>query len=274
MAANYAACFHMEKQAAACGVMTQDFPLVIAHRGASAEAPENTLKAFEVARMQGVQMIELDVRRSSDGVLVLFHDATTERWNGRPQVIQATSWSELQRVQIGGEPIARLDEVCSWARAWGGMLNIEIKQCGIEHEVGAVVAASQLEAQVVVSSFDDRALLGMRRVAPALRRGVLMARRKQVGRRPPAHGWPLRALRYTGAYSWHPHYSMVGLPLLTRLLHGRGYKVYVWTVDDVAVMNRLIRVGVDGIITNRPAVLRDLLAERRRLQMPAPGSEA
>ena len=87
--------------------------LVIAHRGASAYAPENTMPAFELAVRQGADMLELDVLRSADGALVVFHDDTTERWDGRRRLAAGCTLAELRQLDIGGERVATLAEVCA-----------------------------------------------------------------------------------------------------------------------------------------------------------------
>src|SRR5258705_1052837 len=89
---------------------------VIAHRGASAYAPENTLPAFELAARQGADMIELDVQRSADGVLVIFHDDTTERWDGRARLASACTLAELLALDIGGAEVAPLAETFGFSR--------------------------------------------------------------------------------------------------------------------------------------------------------------
>src|SRR6185436_9208589 len=97
--------------------------LVIAHRGASAYAPENTMPAFELALRHGADMLELDVQRSADGALVVYHDETTERWNGRKRRAIDCSLAELRALDIGGARIATLAEVCAFAREHGARLN-------------------------------------------------------------------------------------------------------------------------------------------------------
>src|SRR5688500_15264140 len=97
--------------------------LVIAHRGASAYAPENTMPAFELAVRQGADMLELDVQRSADGALVIFHDETTERWDGRQRLAGDCSLAELQALDIGGAKVATLAEVCAFARERDMRLN-------------------------------------------------------------------------------------------------------------------------------------------------------
>ena len=234
-------------------------PLVIAHRGASANAPENTMAAFELARVEGADMIELDVRPTADGALAGFHDETTERWSGRPDPVARLTWAELSRLRIGGEPVPALDEVCRWAREAGMRLNVELKAGGIEAAVAAILRRYELVDHVIVSSFYPAVLFALRDVAPELRRGVLMgvpSSRPDVRIR---EARPLRWLRRVEAVAWHPAWQ---LPFLRRILpriRRLGYQVNVWTVDDPAMMRRLIVLGVDGIISNYPARLRAIV---------------
>src|SRR5829696_6005747 len=119
--------------------------LVIAHRGASAYAPENTMPAFELAVRQGADLIELDVQRSADGVLVVFHDDTTERWDGRRRLAAACSLAELRALDIGGERVATLAETCAFAREHGLRMNVELKGAGFSADVGQMLRAERVE---------------------------------------------------------------------------------------------------------------------------------
>ncbi len=118
---------------------------IIAHRGASADAPENTMPAFKLALEQGAQMLEFDVRPTRDGAVVVFHDDTTERWNGRPDVVSRLTWDELRAVTIDGEPVALFEGVCEWAATTGMLLNVELKVRGIEASVGLVPTIEEVD---------------------------------------------------------------------------------------------------------------------------------
>src|SRR5919201_3278611 len=132
--------------------------LVIAHRGASAYAPENTMPAFELAVQQGADMLELDVQRSADNALVIFHDDTTERWDGRRRLASSCTLAELQALDIGGARIATLAEVCAFARERGVRLNVEIKGLGIGAAVARMLREQRVEELVLISSFEAGAL--------------------------------------------------------------------------------------------------------------------
>ncbi|HMQ31750.1 MAG TPA: glycerophosphodiester phosphodiesterase [Chloroflexaceae bacterium] len=228
--------------------------LIIAHRGASAYAPENTMAAFELARRQGADMIELDVQPTADGRLAVFHDDTTERWDGRPRPVAACSLAELGRLDIGGERVPALEEALAFAAETGIALNVELKAAGTATRCAALVREHGVVERVIVSSFLAVALQELRVAAPEVRRAYLMGtdtRRPDVRAR---ELWPFLALQAVGAAAWHPYHD---LPLLDRVIplaRRAGYQVNVWTVDDPARMRGLAAIGATGIITNRPDV--------------------
>jgi glycerophosphoryl diester phosphodiesterase len=233
--------------------------LVIAHRGASAYAPENTLAAFELAHKQGADMIEFDVQRSSDGVLVVFHDDTTERWNGQKRLMQEYSWHDLQKISIGGERIPTLAEVCQMARTQNMRMNVELKHAGIGADVARVLQAEQVESLALISSFEPQALHEVALACPSVPRGYLMGSntlRPSVRFR---ESWPFRALQQTQAQAWHPTYAIPFALRVVPRVRQAGYAVNVWTVNNPTMMQRLIDLQVDGIITDMPDVLRRIL---------------
>lgn len=237
-------------------------PLILAHRGASAYAPENTLAAFNLAFELGADGIELDVSLTRDGIPVVIHDDTVDRTtNGRGAVNQFTL-AELQQLDASnrmekyrGEKIPTLEEVL---RAVGkrGLINIEIKSTGLKTDgvEGAVLAAIENTGapRVLISSFNPLVLRRMLLLDPRLPRGLLYAPRLPIFLR---RAW-LRPLVRPAAL--HPHFSMVTRELV-QWAHTRGYQVNTWTVDEPEVARRLIEWGVDGIITNKPDVLRKIV---------------
>ena len=234
---------------------------VIAHRGASAYAPENTLAAFELAAQQGADMIELDVQRSADGVLVIFHDDTTERWDGRARLASECTLADLLALDIGGEKVATLAGTCVFAREHGMRMNVELKGAGFGADVAHMLRAERVEDLVLISSFVEAALIEIAAASPSLPRAYLMGTETYNPIVRTREGWPFSALRRTGSAAWHPAYE---LPLLTWLIprvRKAGFQVNVWTVDDVAWMRKLVALGVEGIITNTPDVLRKVIQE-------------
>lgn len=228
--------------------------LVIAHRGASAYAPENTIAAFALAKRQGAAMIELDVQLTADGALAVFHDDTTERWDGRPRPVRQCSLAELQALDISGERVPTLEETLAFARDAGLGLNVELKRTGIGARCAALLRQYGLVDQTIVSSFLPAALHELAAADPAVRRGYLMGTRSY---RPVIRArelWPFFALRAVGATAWHPTWELPMIERIIPIVRRAGYAVHVWTVDDPAVMRRLAAVGASGIITNRPDV--------------------
>jgi glycerophosphoryl diester phosphodiesterase len=236
--------------------------LVIAHRGASAYAPENTMAAFELAVRQGADMAELDVQRSADGVLMVFHDEETRRWDGRRRRMVDCTYAELRELNIGGERVATLAEVAAFAREYNLALNVEIKQPGIGAEVVQALREARIEELTLISSFAPAALSEVRAAAPSMRLAYLMGTdtiRPDVRFR---ESWPMLALRSVGAYAWHPTYQIPMVLRVIPLVQRAGYRVNVWTVNDERLMQQLLDVGADGIITDRPDMLRRLIDER------------
>jgi glycerophosphoryl diester phosphodiesterase len=230
--------------------------LVIAHRGASAYAPENTLAAFDLARRQGADMVELDVQPTADGALAIFHDDTTERWDGRQRPVAQCTLAELQALDIGGERVPTLEEVLDFCRASGVALNVELKTAGVGARCAALLRQFGLVDQTLVSSFVPAALRELRAADPALRLAYLMGTRSY---RPDIRArelWPFFALKATCAAAWHPSCELPALLSVIPLVRRAGYAVNVWTVDDPALMRRLVAAGASGIITNRPDVAR------------------
>jgi glycerophosphoryl diester phosphodiesterase len=236
--------------------------LVIAHRGASAYAPENTMAAFALAARQGADMCELDVQPTADGMLAVFHDETTERWDGRARRAASCTLAELQALDIGGERVATLAEVCDFARERGMRLNVELKGPGFGAAVARLLRDTRAAELALISSFWATALEEIAAADPALPRAYLMGVRTL---RPDVRfreSWPFFALRRVGARAWHPAYEIPALAQVLPLVRRAGYRVNVWTVNDPAAMRRLIALGADGIITDRPDVLRGIVEAR------------
>lgn len=236
-------------------------PLVIAHRGASRVEMENTLPAFARAVAMGAAMIELDVQRSADGALVVIHDEDTLRvTGGQGGPVAALTLAELQTLRVGQATIPTLREALELARDAGVAVNVELKGPGVAGGVVALVRGLGLRATTLLSSFDSGALAEARDLDPGLRLAVLMGTETLRPMTRLREAYPLPLLRRLKADAWHPHYRLVN-PLVLRAVQRAGYKVNVWTVNEPEQMRRLVRLGVDGIITDVPDALRALLSE-------------
>lgn len=244
--------------------------LVIGHRGAAAYAPENTLESFRLALAQGADALEFDLRRSRDGVAMVFHDPTLERTTDGAGPLAALTAGELQRLDAGrhfpgpagatpyrgtGVRIPTFQEV---VRAFPGVpLLIEIKEVEVQELAAAVLREEGAAPRAVVAGNDWRALAAFR--APPFHLG---ASRRDIARLYFGLGAPdTRCVNYAVPEF---HY---GLPIpsrrFVRRARARGATVHVWTVDDARSALRWWRNGANGMVTNRPDAIhsaRTLLA--------------
>ena len=245
-------------------------PGFTAHRGESHDAPENTLAAFRLAWQRGIKTVELDVRLSADGQLIVCHDADTFRTTGQRLVIAETTCADLQRLDAGswkgpewaGERIPVLDEAltelpkdCTY---W-----IEIKS-GPEtaRPLADALTRSGVEAdRAVIISFSDDALHAFHAVAPAYSTQLISGFRRTST----AYGWEptiedlIGRAQRLGASSIGVHFDG---PLSVETcdgVHAAGLAVCVWTVDDIALGRHLASLGVDVITSNRAAWLREAM---------------
>ena len=232
-------------------------PLIIAHRGASGEFPENTLPAFAGAIEAGAQMCELDVQLTKDGVAVVIHDETVDRTTDGAGPVAAMTLAEVRRLDAGakfgaafaGTRIPTLEEVLKLVHG-RCPLNVELKSPGVEREVCCLLHAHNRISDTIVSSFDWDALTAARHLESALGLGVLAEAKPEAMFE--------TALRLHAA-SVNPRFDLVTPPLVERA-HRAGLKILVWTVDNVTDIKRLAALGVDGIMTNYPGRLAALLA--------------
>lgn len=234
--------------------------LVIAHRGASADQPENTLASFDLAVRQGADWIETDLHMTRDGVVVLLHDADLARIGGEG-VVGETDWADLQRLDAGnGERVPSLDTALDHVgreAAW----NLEIKigpkgrYQSLEVEALRAVESRGLGRRVVFSSFSGEVLATLRRYEHRALLGVLVGPRWGAF----AMAFALRRAESLAAVAVHPGLRLV-TPRRVERARRRGLAVYPYTADRVEEWDQLSRAGVAGIFTNRPGALRAHLA--------------
>lgn len=232
-------------------------PLPFAHRGGASDVPENTMPAFEYAVELGFRYLETDVQVTADGVLVAFHDDDLQRTCDRPGRISELPWSDVREARVAGAaPIPLLEDILG---AWPDVrVNID---CKSDAAVPALVETLRRTAsldRVCVGAFSDRRI---RRIRAQLGTELCSA----LG---PAG---VAALRFGGPTPAGAHTAQVPVrqgPLtivderFVARAHRRGIHVHVWTVDDPAEMEHLLDIGVDGLMTDRPTVLRDVLSGR------------
>jgi glycerophosphoryl diester phosphodiesterase len=223
-------------------------PLIIAHRGASAEKPENTLAAFRRALALEVDGIELDVQVTRDGVPVVFHDDRLFRLTGSRGAITRKTWAELRPLLVQDrEPIPRLVDVLRLTRGLA-VVQIELKSGPVAPVIRAIKAAHATE-WVILASFDVRLVAEARELAPAIPRMLI-----SEGRRAPAV--LVRQLAACGAAGLSVNQRAIRSAAWVRHFHARGYTVWSWTVNDPAVAGRLAGWGVDGLLGDDPALLK------------------
>jgi len=234
--------------------------IVIAHRGASAYAPENTLTAFALAADMGAEMSELDVICTSDGKLVVFHDDTTGRWEATNRVVRDITYADMQSLDIRGERVPLLAEVLDLARTRGMRLNVELKHAGVAGPVLAAIHDARMTDAVIISSFEPLALHEVRAADARIPIAYLMGSDTWHPLTRLREFWPMPALKQYGCQAWHPYRALPGIAVSIANVRRAGYAVNVWTVNDEAEMRRFALLHVDGIITDKPDVARSLIA--------------
>jgi glycerophosphoryl diester phosphodiesterase len=263
-------------------------PIVFAHRGGAGEAPENTLAAMRAALAANPRVaIELDVRRSRDGHLVVIHDATVDRTTDGTGAVADLPLARLQALDAGycatpglghgtappgrcprdpldgslrarfpfrgqGHRVPTLDEVFAALPA-DTLIGIEVKSGGYEQQVATLVQRSGRQRRLVIGSADDAVAVKLRPLLP----GLAHYFPKSAGLRFAA------ATKLTGGALARPDYQVFAVPLtgaglhldtagMVRAAHGSGVLISYWTINDPAEMDRLVRLGADAIITDYP----------------------
>ena len=264
-------------------VTTRQGPIVFAHRGGGEEAPENTMTAFTRARDCGVRHIETDAHVTADGTVVICHDETVDRCYDGSGTISDMTWRELSvlRHRDSGEPMPLLAQVLE---TFPDMyFNIDVKEPGVEGPLLDVIAEHGAADRVLVASFSEPRLRAVRDIAASdpSRAVATSLGTEAVVRLVGA------AKTATNPGCWHvpgPRQGAIAaqVPMqqgpirvvderFVATAHTLGLAVHVWTINTVADILRLLEVGVDGIITDRPAFVRDFLDARGLwTQPPAP----
>ena len=243
-----------------------DRPILIAHRGGSLEAPENTLGAFRHAIEIGMKYVELDVQMTRDGEMVVIHDETVDRTTDGTGAVQGHRFNDLRRLDAGfrfgpewaGERIPTLREVLELCVDNGVGVVVELKSPhlnpGIEEKVAALVGEMWTRGaeNIWCISFDHEAIRRMRRLDGALMLGYLF---------PP--GAEEFAVADDTVQAVCPYFgSCLDHPEQVEMAHRLGKFVFVYTVDREEDMRRLVEVGVDGMVSDKPSVLLAMSGER------------
>jgi glycerophosphoryl diester phosphodiesterase len=232
-------------------------PIAFAHRGGASDNPENTMPAFQHAVDLGYTYLETDVHATRDGVLVAFHDDSLDRTTDRTGKINELPWSEVRTARVDGrEPIPLFEELME--QFPDARVNIDCKaNSGVDALIASLKRLDCLD-RVLVGGFSDARLRRFR---------------TEFGASLCTSFGPVQiaALRCVGRVPWGGEAAQVPvrqgrLTIVTdgfvQRAHRLGLQVHVWTIDDAAEMHRLLDLGVDGLMTDRPQVLKDVLIER------------
>jgi len=241
--------------------LEHDGVLAFAHRGGALEAAENTMKAFNYAVSLGYRYLETDAYATADGVLVSFHDPRLDRVTDSSGLLEALPYAAVKGARIGGtEPIPLLEDLLT---RWPDVrFNIDPKHDAAVAPLIAMIKRLEAQDRVCIGSFSDRRIRQIQdafggRVCTSLGpAGVLRLKSASFG-------WP--------AIHWREGCAQVpvatsGVTIVSRRFveaaERRGLQVHVWTIDEEAEMNRLIDLGVHGIMTDRPSMLKSVLQAR------------
>ena len=246
------------------GESTGSGPLIVAHRGASADAPENTLPAFKLAWKQGADAVEGDFYLTKDGKIVCIHDADTARTAGVTNVIAETTLDELRKLDVGlwkgeqwkGTKIPTIAEVFETVPA-GKKIYIEVKVGPeiIQPLLEEIEKSDLRDEQVVVISFRQEVVRTIKATAPQFK-GFLLSGLKEdeSGKIDPSIEKVLDVLQRTGADGFSSTRNVINQPFIQQIMDA-GYEYHVWTVNDLETAERFKEWGAKSITTNVPKTL-------------------
>jgi glycerophosphoryl diester phosphodiesterase len=237
-------------------------PLVIAHRGASAHEPENTLRAFDLAIRQGAQMIELDLHVTCDNRVVVIHDPTLDRLTNLKGRVDQMSLDDVKRADAGkGERVPTLDETLDLTEG-KVRLYLEIKDPRAALPTLQIIRARRRQSQVMLASFDIELMRRLGEEVRDIELGLILGN---------ATFHPV--VRWREAFPWlalrRVNYQVLCMQVelcygyLAARARANGKKLYVWTADSEKQYARMNSIGVDGIVTNTPDRLVAYLGRRK-----------
>ncbi|MFI1288820.1 glycerophosphodiester phosphodiesterase [Streptomyces sp. NPDC020792] len=237
-------------------------PIPFAHRGGAADGLENTVAQFRQAAGLGYRYMETDVHATADGRLVAFHDATLDRVTDGAGRIADLPWEDVRQARVGGrEPVPLFAELLETFP--GVRWNVDVKAEPALRPLLDLIERTNAWDRVCVGSFSEARVVRARRLAgPRLAtsygtRGVLALRLRS---------WGLPAVPRRSAVAAQVPVSQYGVPVVdgrfVRAAHARGLHVHVWTINEPALMHRLLDLGVDGIMTDHIDTLRKVMEDR------------
>ena len=243
-------------------------PIAFAHRGGSLEAPENSHASFLHAVELGYRYIETDVHVTRDGEVVVIHDPDLDRTADRPGHVPSMTWAEVAAARLpGDQPLMRLREVLD---EWPDIrFNIDTKHDAVVEPLAALLQAAGAVDRVCITSFKDARLAKMRRLlGPTLctAAGPRATAALRLASAAPGVAAALVRPAWSGTAAAQVPTHQGPIPIVEHRFvdwcHKVGLAVHVWTIDDRSEMGRLLDLGVDGIMTDRPTELKDVLVER------------
>ena len=238
-------------------------PLVIAHRGASAYEPENTLRAFDLAIRQGARMIELDLHATRDNRVVVIHDETLDHTTNLKGRVNELTLAEVKRADAGkGERVPTLEETLDLT-AGKVRLYLEVKDPKAAGQVLRLIRERGCQDEVMIASFDIELMRRLGREVRDIELGVILG---SVNLNP--------IVRWREAFPWIAlrgiNYQVLCMQVelcfgyLARQVKSEGKRLYVWTADEARQFDQMIARGVDGIVTNKPDQLIQFLENNKR----------
>ncbi|MEM3588031.1 MAG: glycerophosphodiester phosphodiesterase family protein [Candidatus Jordarchaeaceae archaeon] len=219
-------------------------PLLIAHRGASFYEPENTLRAVKRALDFGVNGVEIDVRSSVEGNIIVIHDETVDRTTNGTGKVRDMSLLELRSLDAGkGEKIPLLEEVLELVKG-KALLVIELKIAGIEEKVLKIIEQYDAIDNVLLSSFIHKSVKIVKELEPRIKTGVIF---REAPIKPSRLAIDAEA---ENLFAFHKYITWE----MVQDAHDNDLNIYAWTVDEPSIIENLILLGVDGIVTNKPDI--------------------
>jgi glycerophosphoryl diester phosphodiesterase len=227
---------------------------VIAHRGTRAKEPENTIRGIKRAFTCRADAVEIDVRLSKDGKVMVIHDETLERTTNGVGSVREKRSAELKLLDAGkGEEIPILSEVLSLSKGFGIELVVEMKEEGIEERVMREIEDLGMdEEEVTISSFFHPSLLKIKELEPKIKTGVIISSLPV---------FPVNLARDANANVIFPKYPRLNGELVEKA-HKNGIDVYPWVINRKKDLEKVIELGVDGIVTDDPCLIRRLIKDK------------
>jgi glycerophosphoryl diester phosphodiesterase len=228
--------------------------LKIGHRGAAGEVPENTLASFESAIKSGINAIELDIRKTKDNYMVVFHDEKLKRLTGKNGSVNDYTLKELKTFKINNsnESIPMLDEALDFIDEKVDKILLEIKEVNTEDKIIKIVKDKKLIDRVIIISFYENAIKNVKKIDPDIKTGLIYANYKSTHYKNPIEA----AISLNASYIL-PLYHFTHTKNIEDA-HKNNLKVIVWTINTKKEAEEFKKKGVDGIASDYPEILKNL----------------